>query len=92
MRAFPSSANWSAIPSADFHHPALDWPAWIAARGLPSSAYDAPNCPDLVKEKHDYYLRVAESLAECQLVEFELRFYVANAKDVSAFRRRKTFM
>lgn len=31
------------------------------------------------KQKHDYYLHVAEALAECQTVEFELRLYIEMA-------------
>jgi len=34
-------------------------------------------------EKHDYYIRVATALAECQLVEFELKFYIANALELA---------
>ena len=36
------------------------------------------------QRRHDYYLSVAESLAECQLVEFELKYYIANALELSA--------
>jgi hypothetical protein len=34
------------------------------------------------RRKHDYFLKVARSLGACQLVEFELKFYIAQSMEV----------